>query len=370
MGLSPNLTRKTLVLAKVEGTYGTAESAVDEATDAMLVFGDGASVYTPNVGLIDYQALTGSVTRQPMKSGAKTAGVNVNTCLMLSAVAASTPAHASHITYYDRLLSACGLESVTGTGPDSLTWFPETTDTSAELMKSLTFEIYTDGVKQVVSGAMGSFSINASAGDIPRMNFTFQGKYNSPTAAATPAAVFPVDRKSLVGAANALSIKRNSATVPATGQASVNASVATNYPVVRSFAFNSGSQVAAKSDINAAAGFAGFHIPDRRPTINITFECEKALTKFSPINDLEDGITHELIFTHSTPSYTTTFLDTAKSVITAPQAQLTNVSYSDDGGIRMYNCSYALTNDDGNSTAIDGTNREYTIVNSFVAGTS
>lgn len=355
--LHPNLTRKTAVLALTEGTYGT-KPTIASATDALLIFGDGAGVYTPNISLIDYQALTGTVTRQPMKSGAKSAGVNINTCLMVSSKAGT--AAPSLTTFYDDLLGACGLISNDATGVRH--WRPHTTTTSN--MESVAFEIYTDGIQHDVTGAMGYFTLNCTAGDIPRLNFSFTGKYNSPAVGAMPTDLaYPVDRKALVGASNSLAITRNSNTVPSTGENTTNTDTDERHPVVRSFTLSSGNAVAPKSDINEPDGFAGFHIPDRRPTISVVYEVEKDFTHFSPINDLEDAVTHNIQFTHTTP-VASSLASVCKTEIVASQAQLTSVNYSDDGGIRMYNCAYALTHNDGDS---DVTNREYRISNYFTA---
>lgn len=366
--LAPNLSRMTTVLAKVETTYGTSSSPA-AASDAMLIFGDGASVYTPNISLIDYQALTGSVTRQPMKSGAKTASVTLNTCLMVSHPGGGS---AGLTTFFDPLLAGCGLVSSDDSSPvTTRTWKPNTTvdvtpnetpDIDVDL-DSVCFEVYADQILHKVNGAMGSFSLTANAGDIPRLNFQFQGKYVSPQYSEMPTGVvYPSDKKSLVGFDGGLTIKRNSAT-DAYGVALTNTVTTAQKPVIRSFSLNSGNSVVAKSDINADDGFVGFHIPDRRPTINVTYEVEKDLTPFSPINDLEDSITHELVFTHKTP-VASAVATVSENVITAPQAQLTNVSYSDDGGIRMYNCSYALTHDGDSGASVD---REYSIATKFTA---
>ena len=47
-----------------------------------------------------------------------------------------------------------------------------------------------DGVRHIVTGARGTFTINLNANQIPVLNFTMTGQYNAPTDTADPTVTF------------------------------------------------------------------------------------------------------------------------------------------------------------------------------------
>ena len=73
------------------------------------------------------------------------------------------------------LLKACG-NSETIVTDTSVTYAPVSSS-----FDSVTLYFFQDGVRQIVTGARGSFSINAELGAIPTITFTMIGIYNEPT---------------------------------------------------------------------------------------------------------------------------------------------------------------------------------------------
>tara|TARA_R100000278_G_scaffold51567_4_gene43636 strand:- start:2664 stop:3527 length:864 start_codon:yes stop_codon:yes gene_type:complete len=81
---------------------------------------------------------------------------------------------------YGDALKACGFsESIVSN--TSVTYAPVSSSFS-----SITIHYNIDGVRHIVSGCRGSFSINASVGEIPTIDFNFTGVYATPTDSALP----------------------------------------------------------------------------------------------------------------------------------------------------------------------------------------
>jgi hypothetical protein len=85
------------------------------------------------------------------------------------------------------LLEACSMaETISAGGSSSVTYTP-----TSSSQKSVTFYIYDNdsagsSVLHKITGAMGSFTLKATAGQYGVLSFTFRGKYNAPTDQATP----------------------------------------------------------------------------------------------------------------------------------------------------------------------------------------
>ena len=81
-------------------------------------------------------------------------------------------------------LLACGME-VTTVSSTSNTYTP----ISASL-PSCTIYVNYDGVLQALTGCRGTFSIEASVGEIPKINFEMTGKFNNPSDTALPTCTY------------------------------------------------------------------------------------------------------------------------------------------------------------------------------------
>jgi hypothetical protein len=161
----PLLSRKRLILAKTETTYGTDPNPTGSA-NAILVRNleitplqaDTVSrdLIRPYLGVSD-QLL--AQTRVEVTFEVELAG---------SGAAGTAPA-------YGPVLQACGL-SETVAASTSVTYAPVSSSFS-----SVTIYFHNDGIRHKVTGARGTFSINAQVGQIPVIAFTMTGIYNAPT---------------------------------------------------------------------------------------------------------------------------------------------------------------------------------------------
>ena len=85
---------------------------------------------------------------------------------------------------YGPLLKACGF-SETVVAATSVTYAPVSSS-----FDSVTIHYDTDGVRHIVTGCRGTFTISLNANQIPVINFSMTGQYNAPTDTASPTLTF------------------------------------------------------------------------------------------------------------------------------------------------------------------------------------
>jgi len=163
------LTRRRLILAKIEGTYGTDPTPV--GGDAVLVrnleiqplVADTVKreLVRPYLGQSD-QLL--SQTRVELSFEVEVAG---------SGAAGTAPA-------YGVVLRSCGLSEAVSAGA-SVTYAPESSG-----FESCTIYYHQDGIRHKVTGCRGTFEMSCEVGQIPVISFSMTGIYNAPTDVALP----------------------------------------------------------------------------------------------------------------------------------------------------------------------------------------
>jgi hypothetical protein len=343
-----NLTRKTIVAAQTEATYGTDSTpATNTNTQAdgytQLVYGDGAGVYQTDTTMIDMPSLQATLSPQSQIAGRSLSNVSLQACLCQQT---TTSGAATAIPYFDPLLMACGMDS-DATAPGSAfvqTYTPTSTmGESGSTVRSATIVAYQGGavgasaIETRATGVYMNADFNLTAGQAPTIQFTGQGKYVAPAhIASVPATSYLADTKVLVES-EALTIQKNSAIDTPTGN--------TLTPICRSISFSTGNSIIERGDVNSPEGLKGLQIISRAPTLNLVIEAEDKLNGGAygageATGDFYAGLKantlHKVTFTHGSgvANVDTTF--------TFDNAQLTSVNMSDDGGIRVYNLAFAL----------------------------
>ena len=167
----PLLSRKRLILAKIEATYGTdptptgAEAILVRNLEITPLEAETVSrdLIRPYLGSSDQLLAQTRVT------------INFEFELAGSGTAGTAPA-------YGPLMKSCGLAETT-VASTSVTYAPVSASFS-----SSTIYFNNDGILHKITGARGTFALNGEVGQIPTIAFTFTGIYNAPTdtAAATP----------------------------------------------------------------------------------------------------------------------------------------------------------------------------------------
>ena len=403
---NPNLTRKTLVLAVTEDVVGTEQ---DIATDhqgtnsssaAMLIF-DEINPISMDATVVDVAPVRASLSKYKNLIGRRLYNIRPKTHLMASRGISRNPrdengdgidlgtttfgdpgnyvtgtgeaivAYQSgssapftnlvtdtnpqgiNVPFYGSLFRACGLTEAITLGVSSTTqgqvaYTPRSSD-----FESCTMHVYADKIKHVSSSVFGTFTLSGNAGEGAELQFDMRGTYNLPTTQTAPTPTYPKDNKKLIQAG----VGSNAGGSADGAGWSIDSSaddvgtggfLGTNAPIVRSFTFDAGVNVIERMDANSQFGLQGLFITDRTPTLELVVEVESELsTVFDPMSDLADAsgdqVRHEIKFIHGDDG--TELGSFEKIGFLFPAAQLVDVQYADDQGIRTYTLSYNITSD-------------------------
>ena len=169
----PLLTRKRLILAKTESTYGTDSSPV--GTDAVLV--RDLSITPLQSDTVDRELIRPYFGASEQLLANTRVEVTFQVELAGSGTAGTAPT-------YGRVLRACAFSETVSAGV-SVTYAPV-----SATFGSVTIFYNIDGVLHKVTGCRGTFTLNGAVGEIPTIDFTMTGIYNAPTDTAAPAVTY------------------------------------------------------------------------------------------------------------------------------------------------------------------------------------
>lgn len=165
------LTNREVILAKIEGTYGT-DSVPVEATDAMLVENIGWSneglrmnerpAVRQNIGMLQ-QIYGGTLRSVTFDVELKGGGGAVD-----------------DVPEFGPLLRACGFGETINAVTD-VQYSPVSTG-----QESITIYYFQDGIRHILTGCIGNMSLNLETGAQGKMSFTFTGHLVSVTDVALP----------------------------------------------------------------------------------------------------------------------------------------------------------------------------------------
>lgn len=160
------LTHRRTIGAKVEATYGTAESIA--ATDLFYAYDLN---FTPQVEEHKREPHKPSLSPLAPVDGRSRGSVSFKTELMGSAAAGTAP-------FWSALIQACGFAE-TIVASTSVGYLPATTG-----IKGATLKFYYDGVIAQLKGCRGTWSLECVAGQVPMISWTFEGLWDPRTDAA------------------------------------------------------------------------------------------------------------------------------------------------------------------------------------------
>ena len=181
--------------------------------------------------------------------------------------------------------------------------------------KSAYIDLYKDGIKHGVSGAIGTFKIALEASKIPYIEFTFSGLYTDPVDATMPAATPNVSNAALVEDAGIGIL---------------------NYvnPVASKFEIDLGAKVVERPDVTADNGLTGFLITEYAPKGSFDPEAVTVATK-NFMNQLMAGTTGTLSATIGTAGGT-------KVTVSAACVAYSDVKYGNRNDILTYSIPFNL----------------------------
>lgn len=300
------LTRKRLILIKKESTYGTDVSPA--GTDAVLV--RDLSV-TP----LQSDVVSRDLVRSYLGASEQLLANTRVECQFTVELAGSGTAGTA--PRYGSALQACGL-SETIVASTSVTYAPVSASFS-----SVTIYYNVDGVLHKVTGARGTFTLNAEVGQIPTIQFTMTGIYNAPTDTAAPAVTYS-----------------NQATPLIFKEGNTSAFQFFSYAgCLQSVTFDAGNTTVYRELVGCTKETL---ITQRASTGTVMIEAPTIATKDYFSAALADSTTGNLTFLHGTTAGN-------RATLTVARADLGDPSYGDQDGIAMLNLPYtAIPSTSGN----------------------
>lgn len=296
----PLLSRKRLILAKTETTYGTDPTPTG-AANAILV--RSLEITPLQADAVSRDLIRPYLGNSPQLLAQTRVEVTFEVELAGSGAAGTAPA-------YGPVLKACGL-SETVVASTSVTYAPVSSSFS-----SVTLYFHNDGIRHKVTGARGTFTLNAEVGQIPTISFTLTGIYNAPTDTATPTPTY-------ANQADPLIFKNGNTS---------NFSIFSYSGCLQSLSFDVANEIVYRELVGCTKETL---ITNRAPSGDVVIEAPTIAAKdfFAIANGSATG---SISFQHGA---------TAGNIVTftAAQADVNNPTYSDQDGIQMLNLPYLAT---------------------------
>jgi hypothetical protein len=291
------LSRKRLILLKKESTYGT--DIVPAGTDAVLVRDLSVTPLQSDVVSRDLVRAYLGASEQLL------ANTRVECQFTVELAGSGTAGTAPR---YGAALQACGM-SETLVASTSATYAPVSTAFS-----SCTIYYNLDGVLHKVTGARGTFTLNAEVGQIPSIQFTLTGIYVPPTDTAAPAVTYSAQATPLIFK-----------------QGNTSAYQFFSYAgCLQSVSLDIGNTIVYRELVGCTKEVL---ITQRNVTGTVMIEAVTIATKDYFSAALTDGTTGNLTFLHGTTAGN-------RVTLTAARADLGDPSYGDTDGIAMLNLPY------------------------------
>jgi Phage tail tube protein len=300
------LTRKRLILLETESTYGT--DPTPDGADAVLV-------RDLNITPLQSDVVSRDLVRPYLGASEQLlANTRVECTFSVELAGSGTAGTAPR---YGKALKACGL-SETIVATTSVTYAPVSSSFS-----SATIYYNIDGVLHKVTGARGTFTINGTVGQIPTIDFTFTGIYNTPTDTALPAVTYA-----------------NQATPVVFKNGNTTGFELLSYAgCLQSVTFDVGNTLVYRELVGCTKEVL---LTDRAATGTVVLEAVTMATKNYFTAALSDGSLGNLLFQHG---------QTAGNIVdfASTRIDIGDVSYSDQDGIHMLNIPYtAVPSTSGN----------------------
>lgn len=293
----PLLTRKRLILLETETTYGT--DPTPDGADAVLV-------RDLNITPLQSDVVSRDLVRPYLGASEQLlANTRVECTFSVELAGSGTAGTAPR---YGKALLACGM-SQTIVASTSVTYAPVSSS-----FGSCTIYYNIDGVLHKVTGARGTFTINGAVGEIPTIDFTFTGIYNTPTDTALPAVTYGNQATPLV-------FKNGNTT---------DFQLLSYAGCLQSVSFDVGNSLVYRELVGCTKEVL---LTDRAATGSVTLEAVTMATKNYFTAALSDGTLGNLLFQHG---------QTAGNIIdfASTRVDIGDVSYSDQDGIHMLNIPY------------------------------
>jgi hypothetical protein len=296
----PLLTRKKLLLAKIEAAYGTDSTPTGSA--AILV--RNLEVVPLQSDIVQRELIRPYLGNYEQLLANTRVQVTFEVELAGSGTAGTPPA-------YGPILRSCALSETLGAS--TVTYQPESELSGFE---STTLYFFIDGIRHIITGARGTFTLNGTVGAIPTIQFTMTGIFNAPTDTALAVPTY-------ANQATPLIFKNGNTT---------SFSAFSYSGALQSIDFNIANEIIYRELIG---GTKEVIITDRKPGGTLQIEAVLLATK-NYFTVSTGSTTGSITFQHGTATGNI-------ATLTMAQSDLADVSYADMNGITMLNLPYVAT---------------------------
>lgn len=293
------LTRKRLIQVKKESTYGTDSSPA--GTDALLV--RNLEITPIEADIVSRDLIRPYLGNSPQLLANSRVSITFQVELSGSGTAGTAPRFGS-------ILQACGM-SETIVASTSVTYAPVSSSFS-----SATIYFNNDGIRHILTGCRGSFTLNAQVGQIPTIDFTMVGVYNAPTDTAQPSVTYSAQASPLIFK------QGNTSSFQFFSYAGC----------LQSVSFDIANSTVYRELVGCTKEII---ITDRKPSGTVMIEAPALATK-DYFNLAQTETTGNLTFLHGTTAGN-------RVTLTAGQCDVSNPSYADQDGVQMLNIPYVAT---------------------------
>ena len=290
------LTRKRLIQVKGEATYGTDSSPA--GTDALLV--RNLEITPIEADVVSRDLIRNYLGNSPQLLANTRVSITFQVELAGSGTAGTPPR-------YGALLRACGLlEAIVAS--TSVTYTPRSAG-----FESATIYFNNDGIRHVLTGCRGTFTLNAEVGAIPTLDYTMVGVYNAPTDTALPTTTYSQQASPLIFR-----------------QGNTSAFQFFSYAgCLQSVSFDMANETVYRELVGCTKEIL---ITNRAPAGTVMIEAPTLATK-DYFNIAQTETTGNLTFLHGTAAGN-------RVTFTAGQCDITNPTYADQDGVQMLNIPY------------------------------
>ena len=303
------LTRKGLIIAAKESTYGT--DATPAGTDAIKVANINITPLQSDV--VARQIIRPFLGNPEQLLANQRVELTFDVELTGSGAAGTYPA-------YGILIEACGFNVAT-VAATSVTYTP-----LSATFPSATLYYFNDGIRHKLTGARGSFSLTAEVGQIPTLSFTFMGIYNAPGDVTPPSTTYNDQADPVIFKAG------NTSGFQLFSYAGC----------LQSVNMDLSNEMVYRELINCAKQVM---ITNRAPNGTVVIEAPN-IADHDYFADAIGSDTGNLIFQHG---------QTAGNIITfsSPQTDLGSPTYSDQDGVQMLNLPFIATPTDAGNDELE-----------------
>ena len=300
------LTENTVLLAKIEATYGTDPTPL---TTANFIRVHNVSI-TPNVTYHDTMGQDVSLSPLAGTLGQKYYEITFDHELIVDNVSTTTPP-------CDPLLLSCGFDDSDSDG----VYVPYTIYPSG--LSSCTIWVYFEDILYKMTGCRGNVEFNLTAGSPAILSFTLQGLYQAPSDSTFPTSVTDTNFSSPL--------------VCMGGSFDWDSS---HHPCIESLAFSLNNTMAQRPCMttDATHGIGGIEITNRMPEGSFNPEMVKTTT--------DDFQTHFAELTQTAIAYALTN-GTVDVDISLPKTEIMNITPGDRNGVRIYDIPFRCVRSSG-----------------------